>query len=378
MQLGTLGANVEYRKRQLAAQAKSKAAAATAANQALLDAQLHNTYLGTLTAYVNASQTEAQALLNVVSANAKGTQTAINQAVQAALQAENNALDAYAAMSAAAQQDNILQATLKAQATQAAYTAAKAALLPANGYWNTGNPMQYAIDQGTFNAMQSGNTIYNWWGATSVMLGRPVLCFCNSVYRNNPNCTLAQVNAYGAQLQQAAQSSDSFGSFLMGALPYIAGVALLGAAVIFTAGALAPAASGALTSGTASTALASSATTAGLAPLSASELAATTAANEAAAAGVATTAGTAGTAALTTGGGLSLTTSAGGGVLAAAGSKLESMLPSALAGQLKNALSPSSQLSTQPAPQVVTKPLFDLSQNEMIAIGGLLALLLLA
>ena len=259
MQMNGLGDSASNAAHARARYAAAKRAAAAAANQALLNVQLHNFYLAKLAAYTAASTAEAKALLGVATANAGTNQTAINQAVNTALICENNSLMAYADMSSAAQQDNTLQAQLKATAFGAAYTAAKAALLPFNGYWNTQSwQPQYVIDQVTYNALKNGKTIYNWMGATSVMLGRPVLCFCNGYFRANPKATLADINNYGGQLSAAAQSSDSFGSFLMGALPYIAIVAVIATAVVFTAGALAPAAASSLAPASAAGALTNS------------------------------------------------------------------------------------------------------------------------
>jgi hypothetical protein len=358
-----LGSNTGYNfEVQMAARARVAAAARTTA---LLNAQKDALYQQTLSAYISASQAEAQALLNVAAANSGTNQSAINKAVQVALLNENNALMAYAEMEAAGQQSPILQAALLAQSNAAAYAAAKAALLPSGGWWNTQSwQPQYVIDAPTYAALVSGYVIYNWYGASAVMLGRPVLCFCNGYFRANPKATLAQINNYGGQLSAAAAQSNSFGSFLLGALPYIALVVVI-AAVIVSAGSLAaPGASAASALTTGASGLAVDATAAGLAPLSATELAATAAA-DATAAGLAplSAAELAATAAANTGGGALLTTTAGGGLatggggilqtvgsgVASAGAKIvQSLATSKLSSALINHSSPASQLTTAP------------------------------
>jgi len=365
MQMNGLGDSASNAAHARARYAAAKRAAAAAANQALLNVQLHNFYLAKLAAYTAASTAEAKALLGVATANAGTNQTAINQAVNTALICENNSLMAYEDMSAAAQQDNTLQAQLAAQATAAAYAAAKAALLPAGGYWNTGSPMQYAIDAPTFAAMQSGRTIYNWWGATSVMLGRPVLCFCNNFYRANPKCTLDQVNSYGGQLEQAAQSSDSFGSFLMGALPYIAIVAVIATAVVFTAGALAPAASSALTTGS------GAALTTGGTLTNAQIVAAGTAEGDAG--GGAIAAASTGTAAtLGTGAASGLSTGASGlltSVETAGGAVATSTIESRIVGGIKNLLTP--KQTPAPIPGTTVAPAKSSFLTPAIMVAGI-------
>jgi len=285
-------------------------------------------------------------------------------------------------MSSAAQQDNTLQAQLAAQATAAAYAAAKAALLPAGGYWNTASWMpQYVIDAPTFAAMQSGRTIYNWWGATSVMLGRPVLCFCNNFYRANPKCTLDQVNAYGGQLSAAAQSSDSFGSFLMGALPYIAIVAVVATAVVFTAGALAPAASSALTTGS------GAALTTGGTLTNAQIVAAGTAEGDAgggaiaaASTGTAATLGTGAASGLSTGAASGLSTGAASGlstgasglltsVETAGGAVATSTIESRIVGGIKNLLTP--KQTPAPIPGTTVAPAKSSFLTPAIMVAGI-------
>jgi len=374
MQMNGLGENFEARRVGASRQAAKRAAAA-AANQALLNVQLHNFYLAKLAAYTAASTAEAKALLGVATANAGTNQTAINQAVNTALICENNSLMAYADMSSAAQQDNTLQAQLAAQATAAAYAAAKAALLPAGGYWNTGSPMQYAIDAPTFAAMQSGRTIYNWWGATSVMLGRPVLCFCNNFYRANPKCTLDQVNSYGGQLEQAAQSSDSFGSFLMGALPYIAIVAVIATAVVFTAGALAPAAQG-LSTGAGGALTTGGGAAGGM--TNAQIISAGMAEGDAGGGAVAGGLGTGAGASLGTGAGGALTTgggAGGGGILTtletAGGAAATSSIESKIVGGIKNLFNPQPAAPAPGAPVAAPKQSSFLTPAIMVAGIGL-------
>jgi len=378
MQMNGLGyLSYRYAAKRGAASIAAATAKRGAANQALLNVQLHNFYLAKLAAYTAASTAEAKALLGVATANAGTNQTAINQAVNTALICENNSLMAYADMSSAAQQDSTLQAQLAAQATAAAYAAAKAAMLPAGGYWNSASWMpQYVIDAPTFAAMQSGRTIYNWWGATSVMLGRPVLCFCNNFYRANPGCTLDQVNAYGGQLSAAAQSSDSFGSFLMGALPYIAIVAVMATAVVFTAGALAPAAQG-LSTGAGGALTTGGGAAGGMtnAQIISSGMAEGDAGGGAVAGGLGTGAGASlGTGAgglLTTGGGAG----GGGGILTtletAGGAAATSSIESKLVGGIKNLFNPQPAAPAPGAPVAAPKQSSFLTPAIMVAGIGL-------
>lgn len=195
----------------------------------------HVAYLTATDKFVASSKVEAQSMLNLAAAIAGGDQNKINLAVQASLIAENNAMNDGVAAAIAASNDVIFQAQYTAQVV-------KASLLPGNGFWNDVGQydQQYSIGQGAFDAMKAGKIVYNYFPGNSFMVARGIKCYCNNFYSANPKATLADINAYGAKLRQAAQSSDSFGSFLMGALPYIALTAAIGAAIVFTAGAAAP------------------------------------------------------------------------------------------------------------------------------------------
>ena len=346
--LGSGDAQARYRRQHLAVAKAAQAAKA-----------LHDAYTAAEAKFVAASKVEAQSMLNLAAAIAGKDQNKINLAVQSSLIAENNAMNAGVAASIAASADPVFQ-------QQRTAGVIKASLLPANGYWNEPTNI-YGLSQAAYNALRAGKVIYNYFPGNSHQLAQAMTHYCNNFYRANPKATLAQVNAYGAQLQQAAQSSDSFGSFLMGALPYIAIVAVIAMAVVFTAGALAPAASSALTTGSgAALTTGGTLTNAQIVAAGAAEGDAGGGAIAAASTGTAATLGTGAASGLSTGASGLLTS-----VETAGGAVATSSIESKIVGGIKNLFNPKPAAPAPGAPVAAPKQSSFLTPAIMVAGIGL-------